>query len=80
MLKILIWVLLGYIVYLMIKGRTGKKEIPKEPPAGEETHRDPVCGVYLTEKDAVIGRLEGKRVFFCSMSCLEKFQEQVTHK
>jgi YHS domain-containing protein len=80
MLKILIWILIGYVVYLIIKGRAGKKEIPKEAPAGEETHRDPVCGVYLTEKDSVVGRLEGKRIFFCSMSCLEKFQEQVTHK
>lgn len=79
MLKMLIWILLGYIVYLMIKGRAGKKELPKENTAGEETHLDPVCGTYVAENDAVVGRLEGKRVFFCSMSCLEKFQEKVSH-
>jgi YHS domain-containing protein len=79
MIRILIWALLGYMVYLFFKGRSAKKEIKGEKPAGEETHCDPVCGVYVTEDDAVIGRLEGKRIFFCSMDCLEKFQERVTH-
>ncbi len=80
MIKLLMWLLLGYVVYLIIKGKSIKKELPKEKPAGEETHRDPVCGVYVAADDAVVGRLEGKRIFFCSMACLEKFQEQVTHK
>ncbi len=80
MIKLLMWLLLGYVVYLIVKGKSVKKELPKEKPAGDETHRDPVCGVYVAEDDAVVGRLEGKRIFFCSMACLEKFQEQVTHK
>ncbi len=80
MIRLLMWLLLGYVVYLIFKGRTVKKELPREKPAGEETHRDPVCGVYVVEDDAVVGRLEGKRIFFCSMACLEKYQEQVTHK
>jgi YHS domain-containing protein len=78
-MRFLIWILVGYMVYLFFKGRSAKKEIRSEKPAGEETHRDPVCGVYVTEEDAVVGRLEGKRIFFCSMGCLEKFQEKVTH-
>jgi len=79
MIRILIWLLLGYVVYLMIKGRSTKKEIRNEKPAEEETYRDPVCGIYVTEEDAVIGRLDGKRMYFCSMACLEKFQEKVSH-
>jgi YHS domain-containing protein len=77
------WLLLGYIAYMVFKGFAAKKELPKETPetpAGDETHRDPVCGVYVVEDDAVVGRLEGKRIYFCSMACLEKYQEQVTHK
>ncbi len=80
MIKLLMWLLLGYVVYMIIKGKSVKKELPKEKPAGDETHRDPVCGVYVAEDDAVVGRLEGKRIYFCSMACLEKYQEQVTHK
>ncbi len=80
MIRLLMWLLLGYVVYLIFKGKSIKKEIPREKPAGEETHRDPVCGVYVAEDDAVVGRLEGKRIFFCSMACLEKYQEQVAYK
>ena len=80
MIKLLLWILVGYVIYQFFKGRPGKKELPKETPAGDETHRDPVCGVYVAENDAVVGKLEGERIFFCSMACLEKFQEQVTHK
>jgi len=79
-IRLLIWLLLGYVVYLIFKGSSAKKELPKETPAGDETHRDPVCGVYVAEGDAVVGRLEGKRIYFCSMGCLEKYQEQVIHK
>ena len=80
MIRLLMWLLFGYIAYLIFKGFVAKKEIPKAKPAGDETHRDPVCGVYVVEDDAVVGRLEGKRIYFCSMACLEKYQEQVTHK
>jgi len=77
MIRIIIWILLGYMVYLIFKGRSTKKEIRSERPSGEETHLDPVCGIYVTEDDAVIGRHDGKRIYFCSMSCLERYQEKV---
>lgn len=82
MIRLLMWLLLGYVVYLIFKGKSGKREIPKEASGGgdEETYLDPVCGVYVAEDDAVVGKLEGKRIHFCSMACLEKFQEQVTNK
>lgn len=80
MIRLLMWLLLGYVVYMIFKGRLGKKEIPKEASRGDETYLDPVCGVYVAEDDAVVGKLEGKRIHFCSMACLEKFQEQVTNK
>jgi YHS domain-containing protein len=79
-IRLLMWILFGYIAYLIIKGFAAKKEIPKVKPSGDVTHRDPVCGVYVVENDAVVGRHEGERIYFCSMACLEKYQEQVTHK
>jgi YHS domain-containing protein len=80
MIKLLIWILIGYVVYQMFKGRSGNKDLPKGTPIGEETHRDPVCGVYVTRDDAVVGRLEGERLYFCSMACLEKYREQIENK
>jgi YHS domain-containing protein len=79
-IRLLVWVLIGYIVYMMFKGRSGEKTLPKKEQAGEDTHRDPVCGVYVAEEDAVVGRIENKRVYFCSMACLEKYREQLESK
>ncbi len=78
-MRFLVWALIGYCVYLLFKGRA-RKEVEAAKPAGEETHKDPVCGTYVTEDDAVIGRVEGERVYFCSMECLEKYRDKLEHK
>ncbi|WP_298271557.1 transcriptional regulator [Geobacter sp.] len=80
MARMLIWFLLIYVGYRVVKGMGQKKEGSSPTVAGpvkEETFRDPVCGVYVTEEDAVIGRLEGERIHFCSMACLEKYREKI---
>ena len=73
MLRILVWILLGYLVYRMVRGKAAP-EIPKESSA-TETFQDPVCGVYVSEVDAVVGNLEGKRYHFCSIGCLREFEK-----
>lgn len=77
-MKIILWLLLGYIGYRIIKGflATGKN-IPVEPPEGTETFQDPVCGMYVSAEDATVGRLEGERIYFCSRDCLDKYQEKL---
>ena len=72
-MRFLIWLLLIYLVYRMVRGK-GTPEIEKEP-AGTETFRDPVCGMYVSEADAIVGNMEGKRYHFCSIGCLRKFEE-----
>lgn len=83
MIRLLIWGLLLYIGYRIIISLTSAKK-PLSKPAGnrdpaEETHRDPVCGLYVSEESAVIGRHDGQRHYFCSMNCLEKYREQLDH-
>jgi YHS domain-containing protein len=70
--RFLIWVLLIYLVYRMVRGKAAAR-LTKEP-AGTETFQDPVCGVWISEADAVVGRLEGERYHFCSMQCLQQFE------
>lgn len=70
----------GYRVLLSLF--SGKKPPVKsagnrEP--GEVTYRDPVCGVYVSEEAAVIGTHAGERHYFCSMNCLEKYRERLSH-
>jgi YHS domain-containing protein len=59
------------------KPATGNQDTKADAAA---TYRDPICGMYVSEEDAVIGKLEGERHYFCSMNCLEKFREQLDHK
>lgn len=78
MLRLLFFFVAGYVLYLLIRGffRKRSSEIPRR--TGEvETFQDPVCGVYVTKEDAVIGKLNGERIYFCSTECLEKYQDSV---
>jgi YHS domain-containing protein len=78
MLRFLIWILIGYLVYRMVRGKAAP-EIAKESSA-TETFQDPVCGVYVSESDAVVGNLEGKRYHFCSMGCLQEFEKSLQRR
>lgn len=83
MIRFLVISLMLYIGYrillsLISANKPQTKPGEKREP-GVETHRDPVCGVYVSEEDAVIGRYEGQRHYFCSMNCLEKYREQLDH-
>jgi YHS domain-containing protein len=76
--------LLLYIGYrIVISITSAKKPLEKTGEShgsvGVETYRDPVCGVYVSEEAAIIGRHDGQRHYFCSMNCLEKYREQLDH-
>lgn len=81
MFRLLIWLLLGYIGFRLIKTLMAPKApVPSNVRHdGEETVQDPVCKMYLSKKDAIVGTLDGNRHYFCSMDCLEKFREQLDH-
>ena len=79
MSRMLIFFLIGYLIYFLVKKRSSGTIEQKKKEVREETFRDPVCGVYVAEGDAVIGRHDGERLHFCSMACLEKYREQLEH-
>lgn len=83
MLRFLIIALLLYIGYRIVVSLISAKQTQTKSAGsrdpGIETFRDPVCGVYVSEETAVIGRLDGERHYFCSMNCLEKYREQLDH-
>jgi YHS domain-containing protein len=83
MIRILLWLLIIYIGYRVVLALTSSKkqepELRSSASGGVVTHRDPVCGMYVSEEDAVVGRLDGQRHYFCSMACLEKYREQLDH-
>ncbi len=80
-MRLLVWCLLLYIGYRLLKSALSaeKSTGAARRAVDEETVRDPICGVYLSRDDAVVGTLEGTRHYFCSLDCLEKFREQLDH-
>ena len=81
MIRLLIWLLLSYIGYRIFRALITRRPTvqPSQNKNSEETVQDPVCKMYLAKRDAIIGSLNGERHYFCSMSCLEKFREQLDH-
>lgn len=80
-MKFLIWLILGYIGYRIIKGFLAGREAAVEKPLKDtEAFQDPVCGVYVSADDATVGRLDGERVYFCSRECLDAYQEKLQNK
>jgi len=83
MIRLLFWLLLIYIGYRVISALVAgkKKEAVNHGTVADAavTHLDPVCGMYVSEDDAVVGRLDGQRHYFCSIACLEKYRDQLDH-
>lgn len=80
-MRLLLWLILGYIGYRIIKGFLAKRDDPAVKPLKDtEAFQDPVCGVYVSAEDATVGRLEGEKIYFCSRECLDKYQEKLQRK
>ena len=45
------------------------------PQVIAEMKKDPVCGTYVPENQAVIYQLRDQTHYFCSEECRQKFQE-----
>lgn len=78
--KLLFLIFIGYVLYRIFKGFSAAKDLPTDATTSEETFRDPICGVYVTRDDAVVGNLEGEKLHFCSKACLERFRDQLENK
>lgn len=77
-MRFLIWLLIIYVAYRMLRGRKrGLVTEKKRNDAAAETYQDPHCGVYVPKDDAVVGVLDGKRLYFCSRDCLDQFQQKL---
>jgi len=82
-IRLVLWGLLLYIGYRIVISLTKTKTHQAAPSRnhGDATiiHKDPVCGIYVSEVEAVVGTHNGQRIYFCSHTCLKKFQENLDH-
>ncbi len=85
--RFLLLVGLGYFLFKWLwKGdgrwpfRSQKKQREETPPNSmpkiiAEMKKDPICGTYIPENQAVICEFQGVPHYFCSEECKLKFQE-----
>jgi YHS domain-containing protein len=48
---------------------------PTAPGGATALHKDPVCGVYVSEATAVSCRDGNQTLWFCSTDCLNKYRK-----
>ena len=80
MLRILIFALIGYLLYHAIKrvlgsGRTLKRG-GGDAKVIDEMVQDPVCKTYIPLRESVKRRIGGRQYFFCSEECADKFEAE----
>ena len=79
--RLLIWALLGFLVYTVYQALRRALSAPKRPTPektsrGEEMVKDPQCGTYLPKSDAYPVEVDGRTVYFCSPECQTAFQNK----
>jgi YHS domain-containing protein len=55
--------------------RRGPSAPPAAPGGATSLHKDPVCGVYVSEATAVSCRDGNQILWFCSTDCLNKYRK-----
>ncbi|NJC87013.1 MAG: hypothetical protein FIB02_00530 [Desulfuromonas sp.] len=76
--RLIIWALLGFIIYTIAKAAIQAFHAPAPPPpeksrGGETMERDPECGTFVPRGDAVQATVRGKQYWFCSTRCWDEF-------
>jgi len=87
MLRLLI---IGALVYLLYRVFTRWMVGHSASSGGAVNHRnagaiddimvkDPQCEVFFPKNEAVLARIDGRDLFFCSTECRDKFLENQSH-
>jgi YHS domain-containing protein len=84
MLKLLIFALLIYLLYRVLRGLVapGPKTLRRKNGVGtiDEMVQDPFCKTYIPLRDAQKRLIKGKEYFFCCKECCDKFEKKIEMK
>jgi YHS domain-containing protein len=83
MLRFLIFVILGYLLYRTLRGILTSRRVLKRDQGGgviNEMVQDPFCKTYIPKKESLKRRIAGQEFFFCSNECADKFEEEEKSK
>ena len=81
-MKFLLFLAIIIIGYLALKKyvsglfpQAPREDAPR-PPITDELVKDPVCGVYVPKKEAIVYGRGGRLYYFCCEKCLKEFKKQ----
>ena len=80
MLKFLVLIILGVLVYRTARRFMSLGQKPQQGPVEgsvDEMVQDPSCMTYIPRRDAQRKVVGGKEFFFCSKECSDKFQKEM---
>ncbi len=78
MIRFLIFFILAYVAYRIVKAIFWPKEqLSGGPDRGviDEMVQDPQCKTYIPKREAVKKTIRGETQFFCSPECADKFEK-----
>jgi YHS domain-containing protein len=81
MVRLIIFVILAYVLYRLVKGVfSPKAKVYRGSAQGfvDEMVQDPFCKTYVPRRDSVRRVIQGQEVFFCSDDCADKYESQET--
>jgi YHS domain-containing protein len=76
--RLIIWALLGFLVYVLVKAavqgfHASKSQPPEKSRGGETMERDPRCGTFVPRGEAVTASIRGQQHWFCSTRCRDEY-------
>lgn len=75
-MKLLIYAILFYFIYRLIKGGFQSKKAVHGGSDGEiidEMVQDPFCSTYVPKGESVRKLIDGQEYFFCSDECASRY-------
>ena len=80
-LRLAFFVFLFFLLYRFLKALfspLGKGEdtvtLLDKKPEEDEMIKDPYCETYITKRGSIPLKINGKRLYFCSKECLERYK------
>ncbi len=80
MIRLLIFIALGYFALKAVRGVLGHGTQPRVEPGGRQDAeiedlmvKDPNCQTYIPKREAVMVEHKGTRLYFCSARCRDDY-------
>jgi len=79
MIRFLWFLLLGFLFFKLFQylresfSHSSPRTSQKQPGKGEKMVKDPQCGTYVPQSEALSATRSGETYYFCSSECRDKF-------